>query len=113
MKVLKLLTAIVVCVIAPTSMASTIFRATDIHLHTIYEDNPGLSLYMFNDEDTGFANPLLAPVGDAFENTGAGGRDYVATNGDLQTRTLIPVPPAVWLLGSGLIGLVAVARRRV
>jgi hypothetical protein len=25
---------------------------------------------------------------------------------------IVPVPPSVWLFGSGLIGLVAVARRR-
>ena len=30
----------------------------------------------------------------------------------LFTVTPVPVPPAVWLFGSGLLGLVAVARRR-
>jgi hypothetical protein len=46
----------------------------------------------------------------------------INTNGDVQfvsgakiptfTPFVVPVPAAVWLLGSGLTGLVAVARRR-
>ncbi len=32
-------------------------------------------------------------------------------NGNV-TGTLVPVPPAVWLLGSGLVGLAGIARRR-
>jgi len=31
---------------------------------------------------------------------------------DMQVATPIPVPPAVWLFGSGLLGLVGIARRR-
>ena len=28
------------------------------------------------------------------------------------TAPVIPIPPAVWLFGSGLVGLIAVARRK-
>ncbi|MGB5678409.1 MAG: hypothetical protein WBN36_11505 [Gammaproteobacteria bacterium] len=86
MKLLKLLTASVLGVIASTSMASTIFKATDTGINIIYEDaDPGVfDLYMFNDEDTGFTNPLSAPVGGVIEITGAAGGDYVATNGASQ-----------------------------
>ena len=35
---------------------------------------------------------------------------YNATFGG--TATVVPVPAAVWLLGSGLLGLVGVARRK-
>ena len=41
-------------------------------------------------------------------STGAGG----FTNDWIFEATLVPVPAAVWLFGSGLIGLIAVARRR-
>ena len=27
-------------------------------------------------------------------------------------RTVVPIPPAIWLFGSGLIGLVGIARRK-
>jgi hypothetical protein len=36
----------------------------------------------------------------------------VASGNGNVTGTLIPIPPAVWLLGSGLVGLAGIARRR-
>jgi hypothetical protein len=33
-------------------------------------------------------------------------------NGTIDTWGLVPIPGAVWLFGSGLIGLIGIARRR-
>jgi hypothetical protein len=33
-------------------------------------------------------------------------------NFDMTTLTVVPIPAAAWLFGSGLLGLVGVARRR-
>jgi hypothetical protein len=38
--------------------------------------------------------------------------DFAKVDNINVTATVIPVPPAVWLFGSGLLGLVAVSRRR-
>ena len=37
---------------------------------------------------------------------------FIPTNGWTASRTVVPVPAAVWLFGSGLIGLVGLARRK-
>lgn len=38
--------------------------------------------------------------------------NFAGDIGSIDASTALPVPPAVWLFGSGLIGMVAVARRR-
>lgn len=45
------------------------------------------------------------------EDTDATGTTYLAT-GILTSVTVVPIPAAVWLFGSGLIGLIGVARRK-
>ncbi|MGB5474150.1 MAG: hypothetical protein WBQ78_11790 [Gammaproteobacteria bacterium] len=40
------------------------------------------------------------------------GQDFSASGGIAKVGAVVPVPPAVWLFGSGLLGLVGVARRR-
>lgn len=59
----------------------------------------------------GSGNPVRAP----YLGGGGGGSIYTNPNGWNVTGsvTVVPVPAAVWLFGSGLLGLVAIARRRV
>lgn len=52
----------------------------------------------------------IVPQGDP---SGFGGVAYgVNISGDIPPHAAVPVPAAAWLLGSGLVGLVGVARRR-
>jgi hypothetical protein len=37
---------------------------------------------------------------------------YIPTNGWTASRAVVPVPAAVWLFGSGLIGLIGIAKRK-
>ncbi|HOD35359.1 MAG TPA: hypothetical protein PLR20_04580 [Syntrophales bacterium] len=64
---------------------------------------PGAEVFAYN---TGFGIPNLSlPAdGNAIDNEG---RAWVL----VPDTTVIPIPGAVWLLGSGLLGLVAVRRR--
>ncbi len=47
-----------------------------------------------------------ADAGNSYDN------DYFKIR-SLKVTTVVPVPPAVWLFGSGLLGLVGIARRKV
>lgn len=62
------------------------------------------------------ANTLLTTIyGPEFQSPGAWDLDTARTNmGVFMVRdyTVIPIPSAVWLFGSGLLGLVAIARRK-
>ena len=37
---------------------------------------------------------------------------FIELQGDISSKTVVPLPPAVWLFGSGLLGLAGIARRR-
>ena len=62
--------------------------------------NPGTGAFALT-----WTNPFSILVGSNFIN----GTASVSLNG---TATLVPVPAALWLLGSGLLGLAGIARRR-
>ncbi|MGB5518341.1 MAG: VPLPA-CTERM sorting domain-containing protein [Gammaproteobacteria bacterium] len=103
MNILKLLTASVLTLIASTSMASTIFTVIDDGLN-IESDTGFYEVHIFDDEGTDFL-----PIG----YTNSGLEEFFPLKAYLVADVAsIPVPATVWLFGAGLIGLVAVARRR-
>lgn len=51
------------------------------------------------------------PIYDAWVTWGSGGLDFEAI-GVINAASPVPVPAAVWLLGSGVLGLVGIRRRR-
>ncbi len=40
------------------------------------------------------------------------GQSFVSTQGDLSSVTVVPIPTAIWLFGSGLLGLIGIAKRK-
>ena len=68
-------------------------------------DIPGTGDYLDS-----LGNPIL----DAHPTTGSGGFDFRLTEGVavLNAASPVPVPAAIWLFGSGLIGLVSIRRRK-
>jgi hypothetical protein len=56
-----------------------------------------------------FQDPVLLPINGIL---GGSSREFEWSGNYTFTYTYVPVPPAVWLFGSGLIGLIGVARRK-
>ena len=61
-----------------------------------------------------FLDSLGNPILDAHPTVGSGGYDFRLTEGVavLNAASPVPVPGAVWLLGSGLLGLVGIRRKK-
>jgi hypothetical protein len=59
-----------------------------------------------------FTNPELAPINTSFDQTAILWEENSIALSDPTSLAPIPVPAAVWLFGSGLIGLIGVARRK-
>jgi hypothetical protein len=59
-----------------------------------------------------FTNPELAPINTSFDQTAILWEENSIALSDPTSLAPIPVPAAVWLFGSGLIGLTGVARRK-
>jgi hypothetical protein len=57
------------------------------------------------------------PTNHQYANSTGAGYWFLTSAGDLTynvpTTTTVPLPPALWLLGSGLLGLAGISRRRV
>ena len=91
--------------IGPVPIATTTFNTTDIGAITV-GTNPSGTL-PFTDDGIG-GSPMKAGPFPLF-NANFDITDLTITDVD---TGVIPVPAAVWLFGSGLLGLVGVARRR-
>ena len=70
-----------------------------------------LNFFMLNTVGTGSTTPITVTE---YKNASGNAVWNLASNGTLtySAPSAVPVPAAVWLLGSGLIGMVGVARRR-
>jgi hypothetical protein len=75
-------------------------------------DNDGVDITLV------FLNPLsltqstLLDLNESQWSLGATGTNYLFNSGGI-SLVAVPIPAAVWLFGSGLIGMIAVARRKV
>ena len=77
---------------------------------TAHTNNNPLGTAVYFEEFAGFgdgsdANVYLDPTAVTFSSTGA-------VTGLVSGTTPVPLPPAIWLLGGGVIGLFGIARRR-
>ena len=84
-------------------MATTTFNTTDIGT-VIVGSNPSGTL-PFTDDGIG-GSPMKAGPFPGFN------ANFDITDLTITSVTPVPVPAAVWLFGSGLLGLVGVARRK-
>ncbi len=81
---------------------------------TTWDDATAMANGWVKEADGSIATPSFAGLWDNTWNSEVrilGGPDMVAGIDNYMT-SVIPVPAAVWLFGSGLIGLIAVARRK-
>jgi hypothetical protein len=62
--------------------------------------------------NNGFSLPVDEGIFNEYESAifQLQGSDHTSTNGIISNVSLVPVPAAVWLFGSGLVGLVGMAR---
>jgi hypothetical protein len=74
--------------------------------------NVGTAAGFYNYGKTGSRSPLHV---DTYSYNGQQGFWFLSSGGDLSWNLVaatVPLPPAVWLFASGLLGLVAIGRRR-
>ena len=90
-------------------------RGSDPARHTFVSGAPGA--WEITEGPLGFANLTTTVVGDAvvpFDMVvGAPTDEFIGFNlNGSMILTAVPLPAAFWLLGSGLMGLVALSRRK-
>ena len=74
----------------------------------VYEGNNGFDVMLADTVDPGVGDLNMAAQ---YVRSLAAGASFTFTQ-SMMLNTPVPVPAAVWLFGSGLIGLVGVARRK-
>ena len=87
------------------------FDASIFDPDTIVAGNSVFTLQITNPTNAAFLNGIQNGANSVNGNTIGADDLLVAADGNLALQA-IPVPPAVWLFGSGLLGLVGVARRK-
>ena len=113
MKITRILTAGALTLFASTLMASTLHGPTRDSADFSISLEEAFELFAFDDDNTLIAGDRFSlrvehPFTASTVRISSIGADGAQDSGVAP----IPVPTAVWLFGSGLIGLVIVARRR-
>ncbi len=90
--------------IGPSPIVTTTFNTTNIGMPTL-GTNPSGTLPLTDDGIGGSPFPQTAPFNSY-------GMTFDITSVHIDQVSAVPAPTAVWLFGSGLFGLVSVARRR-
>jgi len=103
---------------------SETLSASFTNLSVVYTDLLGLTTLQFNADLTYTGGTLVGSLGGGriegslFANLGFSngqsllGETFTASGGIAKIGAVVPVPAAVWLFGSGLLGLVGIARRK-
>ena len=94
--------------LGPTPVATTIWNTTNIGTVAL-GTNPSGTLPLITDTTVDLTNGDIGIGGSPMEAGPFGGYN---ANFDMTTLTVVPIPAAAWLFGSGLLGLVGIARRR-
>lgn len=79
---------------------------TCIHNATVYYDVQGQNQMTLQLGNHGWNSSHIAPV------TVGTNESLFDVGSFLYSATVVPVPPAIWLFGSGLLGLIGLARRK-
>ena len=95
---------------AATGVFGNVLSADSITGQNVTFTGPALGGLIASNESFSFSAANIDP-GSALISP-ADMEDWTATTSFTSSATLVPVPAAVWLFGSGLLGLVGIARRR-
>lgn len=87
------------------------FDANVFDPDTIVAGNSVFTLQLTNPASSEFLDGIINGANSVNGNTVGGNDLLIAADGNLALQA-VPVPPAVWLFGSGLLGLVGIARRK-
>ena len=86
----------------------------EVNLDFTLDTNTTMDLaFLGGQETTGFPGMFrAAPIDFIFLKEGDPGEQYQINSLTISSPALVPIPPALWLFGSGLLGLVGVARKK-
>ena len=79
---------------------------------SMFMDNPALGVAIDWQDQTLLFTATSETQNLSFEAVVPDTRDYIDIGLDGVSISIVPIPPAAWLFGSGLVGLIGLARRK-
>ena len=98
-----------------TSIAVEPFTTDDLTVNSVFLDANGnlttldFEVFLLSDPNSDYFASITES---SWHLHAVGNVDFPVTTTAGVTVTVIPIPPAVWLFGSGLLGLVGISRRK-